>query len=81
MSHVTHMNESCHACDESCHTHVNVTHANDACLTYVNGSYRTHANELCLANVTESSHAHANESCQTCEGVISHMSMRHATHT
>jgi len=43
MSHVTHMNESCHRCLESCHTYEwvmsyiwmrHVTHKNESCHTH-----------------------------------------------
>jgi len=72
MSHVTHMNESCHTY-EWVMSHIwmsHVTHINEPCHTY----------QWVMSHIWMSHVTHKNEPCHTYEWVMSHISMSHATH-
>ena len=73
MSHVTHMNESCHTyqwvMSQLWMSHV--THTNESCHTY-----RWVMSQLWMSHVT-----HTNESCHTYRWVMSQIWMSHVTHT
>ena len=72
MSHVTHMNESCHTY-EWVMSHMSLshsTHAYEAC----------HIFESVIAHIWMSHGKLMNESCHTCHWVIAHTHMRHATY-
>jgi len=94
MSHVTHMNESCHTY-EWVMSHVwmgHVTHMTESCHTYewvmshIWMSHVTRMNESCRAYEWVMSHiwmshvTHMTESCQTYEWVMSHKRRSHVTH-
>jgi len=68
MSHVTHVNESCHACEwvMSRMWMSHVTHVNESC----------HACEWVMSCMWMSHVTHVNESCHACEWVMSRMWMR-----
>ena len=71
MSHVTHMNESCHTC-EWVMSHIwmsHVTHVNESC----------HICEWVMSHIWMSHVTHVNESCHTYEWVMSHIWMSHVT--
>jgi len=86
ISHVTHMNASCHAYEGVIHiyecflSHIRMSH-----VTHMNASCRTHE-ASCLTYEWGMSHVrirrctYMNESCHTYEWVISHIWMGHATH-
>ena len=95
MSHVTHMNESCHTY-EWVMSHIwmsHVTHRNESSHTYewvmshICISHVTHMNESCHTYECVKSHVwmsqvtHMNESCHTYEWVMLHIWMSHVTHT
>ena len=68
MSHVTHMNKSCHTYEQSCHTYKCVfTHIEERCHTYE--CIFTHTEESC--HTYECVFAHFEESYHTNEGVVS----------
>ena len=70
MSHVTHMNESCHTY-EWVMSHIwmrHVTNMNESCHTY----------ECVMSHIWMSHVTHMNESCQTYEWVMSHIWMTHS---
>jgi len=71
MSHVTHVNESCHT--ESCHTCEWV-------MSHFWMSHVTHTVWPKQGHEVEWVKAHLNESCHTREWVMSHMWMSHVTH-
>jgi len=88
MSHVTHMDESCHTyqwvlshiwmshvtpMNESCHTYQWV-------LSHIGMSHVTHVNESCHTCEWVMSLTHANESCHTYGWVMSHVGLSHVTH-
>jgi len=69
MRHITHVNESCHACEWAI-SHMRMSH-----VTHVkNHSTNSHRRSV-IRHVT-----HVNESYPSCERVISHMWMRHVAH-
>jgi len=81
MSHVTHMNESCHACASLrpvdvykwVKSHIwrsHVAHTKESCRTSVCG----------MSHIQRSHVTHMNESCRTYERVILHIWVNHATH-
>ena len=73
MSHVTHMNESCHTY-EWVMSHIwmsHVTHMNEVCHTY----------EWVLSQIWMSLVTHMIESCHTYEWVMSRMNMNESCHT
>ena len=86
MSHVTHMNKSCHTyiwmshvthINESCHTYIwmsHVTHINKSCHTYIWMSHVTHINKSCHTYIWMSHVTHINTSCHT------YIWMSHVTH-
>jgi len=85
MSHVTHINESCHA-SERVLTHIWTSH-----VTCMNESWHTHIWIGHVTHMKESSHTdervmshihvtHTNESCHTYERAKSHVWMSHVTH-
>ena len=72
MSHVTHVNESCHTC-EWIMSHMwmhHVTHVNVSC----------HTCECVMSHIWMGHVTHVNESCHTCEWVMSHIWRSHVTH-
>jgi len=94
MSHVTHMDESCHThgwvmshiwmshvthTDESCHTHGWV-------MSHIWMSHVTHMDESChtyggvMSHIWMSPVTHMDESCHTYGWVMSHIWMSHVTH-
>ena len=88
MSHVTHVDESCHTC-EWVMSHMwmsHVTHDNESCHTCEWVMSLTHVDESChtcawvMSHMTMSHVTHVNESCHTCEWVMSQMWMSHVTH-
>ena len=72
MSHVAHIDESCHTyvwvMSHICMSHV--THMKESCRTY----------ERVLLHISTSHVAHINESCHTYEWVMSHIWMSQGTH-
>jgi len=72
MSHVAHMNESCHTY-EWVMSHIWMSHAahmNESCHTY----------EWVMPHIWLSHVTHMTESCRTYEWVMSHVWMSHVTH-
>jgi len=76
MSHVTHMNESCHTY-EWVMSHIwmgHVTHTNESCHTESCHTYEWVMSHIGMSRVT-----HRNESCHTYKRVMSHIGMSHVT--
>jgi len=67
LSHATHLDESCHACEQNCATHI--LHVR----LFVFGCARV-SSHMCMSNVT-----HVNESPRTYECVTAHMWMGQVT--
>jgi len=66
VSHVTHMNESCHRRDHA--------------MSHTWKSHGTHMKESCHTRVKESCHTRVKESCHTYRWVMAHVWMSHVTH-
>jgi len=92
MSHVTHMNESCHTrrshvthTNESCHTwRSHATHTNKSCHKYewdMSHTWRSHVTRKRDTSHAWMSHViHSKEPCHTHEWVMSHTRRNHTTH-
>jgi len=82
MSHVTHMNESCHTYRSSANDRAGqvsrVTQMHESCHTY-----KWVMSHIWMSHVThmDESFTHMNESCHTYGWVMSHIWMSHVTHT
>jgi len=83
MGHVSHMNESCHACEsyECVMSHIwmsHATHMDESCHTYEWDMSNSRAN-ACRRYCSTRAHTHIKEWCHTYKNFTSHLNISHAT--